>query len=131
MGKHTRAGSLLPRPRDEDYTQWLQSFEGNEGVPALLDQMAGGGVDVERILTLLYVAPMLVCIRSRRDLDEFDKNLAAAECHLNKAADLLKPFPFPPRYHKRLLAMLGCVRTQVEEHRRLFAEWRSAFTTVQ
>ena len=117
--------------RPEGYPRWLQAFEANEGVPALLKQLSSRGVDVERVQTLLYAAPFFGSIISpRRDLNKLDADLAMVQRHLRDAANLLEPFPFEPQLHKWVLAMLGWVRTQVEERRGLFAQWKSAFTTV-
>ena len=59
--------SLRLEGRPGGHTEWLQSFEANEGVPALLKQLANKGVDVKRVRTLLYAAPLLTSIKSRRD----------------------------------------------------------------
>lgn len=117
--------------RPEGYAAWLQSFEGNEGVPALMERLSGKGVDVERFRTLLYAAPFFGAIKSRSDLAKLDEDLAAILRYLDGADKLLKPFPFSPRQHTWVLGMLGCVRTQVADHRHLLAESRSAFTTIQ
>ena len=117
--------------RPEGYTAWLQSFEGNEGIPALLEQLAGKGVDVKQVRTLLFAAPLMGPMKPRRDLDKLDKNLAAVQQHLDGATNLLEPFPFSPRKRNWMLGMLGYVHKQVDEQRHLFAEWRSALTTVQ
>jgi hypothetical protein len=129
--KQKKVGGLQPDARPEGYAPWQQAFEGNEGVPALLEELAEKGVDVERVRTMLYAAPLLGTIKYRHDLDKLDQNLAAAQRHLQDAANLLEPFPFEPRRRAWLLGALGFVRTQVEERQRLLRQWRSAFTTVQ
>src|ERR1035438_5161530 len=127
--KRTTTSRLNGRPGE--YTEWLQSFEANEGVPALLEALASKGVDVKQVRTLLYAAPLLGSIKVRRDLDNLVKNLAAVQRHLEAAANLLKPFPFSPKERTWILGMLGWLRTQTEEHRHRLAEWRRAFTTIQ
>jgi hypothetical protein len=129
--KKKNTASLPLDRRPEGYDGWLQSFEGNEGVPALLEQLSDKGVDVERVLTLLYAAPLMGSIKSRRDLDKLDENLATAQRHLDSAAKLLKSFPFSPRERNWTLGMLIWVRSQTEERRDRLADWRSAFTTIQ
>jgi hypothetical protein len=123
--------SLRLKGRPGGYTEWLPSFEANEGVPALLEQLASKGVDVEKVRTLLYAAPLMGSIRFRADFDKLDEDLATAQRHLDGAVNVLKPFPFFPRKRNWILGMLGWVGAQVEEHRHLFAEWRPALTTVQ
>ena len=127
--KGTATSRLNARP--EGYTEWLQSFEGNEGVPALMERLAGKGVDVKRVRTLLYAAPLLSSIKCRRDLDKLDENLATAQRHLDGATNLLKSYPFSPQERNWTLGILGWVRTRTEKHRHRLAEWRSAFTTIQ
>lgn len=117
--------------RPGGYAQWLQSFEQYEGILALLEQLASKGVDVKQVRTLLYAAPLLGSIKSRRDLDKLDESLAVVQRHIDGAANLLKSFPFSPQERIWILGMLGWVRKRTEEHRHHFAEWRSAFTTIQ
>ena len=127
--KRTASSPLNGRPGG--YAQWLQSFEDYEGIPALLEQLASKDVDVKQVRTLLYAAPLLGSIKIRHTLDKLDGNLAAVQRHLDGAANLLKPFPFRPQQRNWVLGMLGCVHDQVDEHRRLLAEWRGAFTSIQ
>lgn len=117
--------------RAEGYAAWFQSFEENEGIPALMVHLSGKGVDVERVKTLLYAAPFFGGIKSRHELAKLEDDLVTVQRYLDGADKLLRPFPFLPRKHTLVLGMLGCVRTQVADHRQLLAEWRRAFATIQ
>ncbi len=129
--KKKSTASSRSKGRPGGYAQWLQFFEEYAGIPALLEQLASKEVDVKRVRTLLYAAPLLGGIKSRRALDKLVKNLAAVQRHLDAAANLLRPFPYSPKERTWILGMLGWVRTRTEEHRHRLAEWRSAFTTIQ
>ena len=129
--KRKNDGSSRLIARAEGYAAWFQSFEENEGIPALMEQLASKGVDVEQVRTLLYAAPFFGGIKSRRELEKLDDDLATVQRHLDGAANLLKPFPFLPRKRTLVLGMLGWVRTQVADHRQRLAEWRRAFATIQ
>jgi hypothetical protein len=134
MRKEKR-NALASRPnltaRPGGYARWLRNFEECPGVEPILAKLVRGGVDVERARTLLYAAPLLGNINYRHGLKELDQRLAAAQLHLQDAANLLEPFPFPPQHKVRLLGLLETVRAQVEQQRRLYTEWRPAFTTIQ
>ncbi|MGO9520252.1 MAG: hypothetical protein ACLPND_24710 [Candidatus Korobacteraceae bacterium] len=129
--KKKSTSSLRLNARPGGYTEWLQSFEANEGVPALMERLAGKGVDVKRVRTLLYAAPLLSSIKCRRDLDKLDENLATVQRHVDGATNLLKSYPFSPQERSLTLGILGWVRRRTEKHRHRLAEWRSAFTTIQ
>ena len=113
--------------RPEGYKEWLQTFEGNEGIPALLEQLARKGVNLKRVRTLLYAAPLMGSYKFRDDLDKLAEDLAAAKRHLDDLSSLLEPYPFRPKQRIWTLGMVGWVRKQIEEQRQLLAEWRSAF----
>jgi len=117
--------------RPEGYKEWLQTFEGNEGIPALLEQLARKGVNLKRVRTLLYAAPLMGSYKFRDDLDKLAEDLAAAKRHLDDLSSLLEPYPFRPKQRIWTLGMVGWVRKQIEEQRQLLAEWRSAFSTIQ
>ena len=62
---------------------------------------------------------------------KLDKDLAVVQRHLDGVDKLLKPFPCSPQERNLILGMLGWVRKRSEKHRHRFAEWRSAFGTIQ
>lgn len=78
----------------------------------ILTQLAAGGVDVNRVQTLLYAAPLLGSISFRRQMKQLDARLAAAERCLGDAIELLTPIPGHCR-PKQLVA-LRVLHKQIE-----------------
>jgi len=129
--KKTGISSLRLDARPEEHAAWLQNLEAYPGIPEMMNQLASKGVDVERVRTLLYAAPILGGIKTRADLDNLDQKLAETQRHLESAAKLLDPYPFRPRQHVLVVGAVRCAGSQVQEQRDMLAKFRSSFTTIQ
>lgn len=94
-----------------EYARWRKSLE-TPSVINLLAKLARRDVDVERIRTLLYAAPLLGGFKFRHELKELDQRLAVALGCLQDATNLLAQVP--GRDRRWQAAALNLLRKAIE-----------------